>query len=661
MSEYMSKDVFEQDVKGFLFFNELTPLGTERSKMIFEFNKETLYKLREGDIVAVESFTTLTPHGEGTCYTLLEILRLSPTHITIDRLKKYKFMGAVREFLKESTKDFEENDPRIIRDHVYVEADAEPTGYLMKVVTTKKGDKTETRFEFEQEPSKPILGRDVGVLKSNVLKELINKNVEDGIVIGELFSNFAERKIPILIKPHRMITHHYSIFGFTGSGKSNLNSVMITRLLNSQQLKVVIFDLSDEYTSLMIDKLLSKGIVLIDENDIPKSVAQYLKCKSEGTATEEQLELASKELAETSKKPGVYDSPSFVPVYQKLFKELLEKDKIRIFRHVSSEMAIGIFTVQDFFDELADRATDYDTRHVKNMMDFFPTVCEDMGVEYNENHSAWEIDSIPNFCELIRTLKGKAGIKDTVAFNSSIEAILTAIERSRARKEEEKKEGEATKTEEETVEDFVVGLDWVVEQFVEKSEGELNFCIIVSSEKNNLIAAMNYAITRSLEIRRRGTRKHSVLFVIDEGHEFVINPREAGTSSEEKESSRIIERLTRMGRKYGLGVCIASQRVAHLNTTAISNCHTTFIGSLPRSYDRNTMNEAYAVSQDVLNQVVTFPPGNWYIVSMIATGIKNVPIRIVAPNREVELAKFFNEKKYLSEDNIKLLKGIDYL
>jgi len=204
-------------------------------------------------------------------------------------------------------------------------------------------------------------------------------------------------------------------------------------------------------------------------------------------------------------------------------------------------------------------------------------------------------------------------------------------------------------------------LNWVVEEFVEKTEGDLNLCILVSSEKSSLITTLSNVITRSLEIRRHGTRKHNVLFVVDEGHEFVMNPRETGTSKEEKESSRVIERLTRMGRKYGLGVCIASQRVAHLNTTAISNCHTTFIGALPRRYDRDTMNEAYAVSQDILNQVVTFPPGNWYVVSMIATGIKNVPIRIVAPNREVELSEFFNEKKCLTGENIKLLQKVDYL
>jgi len=46
---------------------------------------------------------------------------------------------------------------------------------------------------------------------------------------------------------------------------------------------------------------------------------------------------------------------------------------------------------------------------------------------------------------------------------------------------------------------------------------------------------------------------------------------------------------------------------------------------------------------------------------MIAIGLKNVPIRIIAPNREVELAEFFKDRNYLSQTNLDLLKSISYL
>ena len=646
--EYMNKELFEQDVRGFLFFNEKSFDGTERSKMIFEFTKKALYKLREGDLVAVESFTNLTPHEGGKCYTLLEILSLSPTHITIDRLKKYRFMGAVREFLKESTKDFEEEDSRLIRDHVYIEAIAQPTGYLMMVLD-------DNNVKFVEEPSKPILGRDVGVLKPGILKKLINKDVEKGIVVGDLFSNFTEKRIPVMVRPHRLITHHYSIFGFTGSGKSNLNSTIITRLLERENLKVIVFDLADEYTALLIDKILSKGIVLVDESDVPESVVEYLKANQEGNSTNEQLETASKELAETTKKPGVYDSPDFVPVYAKVFKELLKDKRIRILRHLPLEEMVAISTLQDFFDELEARATSaWEKRDCKNMRDILKKYCEEEGITWKENLAEWEIDEFDDFEGFIKGLCSRVGITEKKAFYPTIEALLEKIKRV-------KEMAEKVKSEEEVKEGYILDPNWVIKNFVEETKGDYDLCILVASDKEKLISILNRIITVSLEIRRRGTRKHSVLFVVDEGHEFVMNPRESGLSEGERNSSRVIERLTRMGRKYGLGVCIASQRVAHLNTTAISNCHTTFIGALPRKYDRDTMNEAYAVSQDILNQVVTFPPGNWYLVSMIATGIKNVPIRIVAPNREVELAEFFKDNHLLDEENIKTLKNIHSL
>jgi len=639
----MDKRFFEQDIKGFLFFIEHAADGSERAKLIFEFNKTVLNKLREGDIIAVEAFPSLTIEGE-KYYTLFEVTKISPTHITIDRLRRYRFMGAVREFLKEATKDFEAEDPTLIRDHVYVEVEAVITGYTMKAGS---------KLDFINEPCKPILGRDAGVLNSNAIEAFINKGVDKGIIVGKLFSAYEAKEVEVKVKPHRLITHHYTIFGFTGAGKSNLNSVIISRLLSEGNIKIVIFDLADEYTALLIDKILSSGIVLIDENNLPESVIAYLqvKWKKKKTGDSKLLIQASNELAETVKKPGIYDSSTFISVYREVFKEALKSDKIRILKFSPEEVFL-ISTVQEFFDELERRATtSWDRRHYQNMLDILPRYCEEEGVEFKEDLAEWSIEEFNNFEEFINGLCDR--IKASDSFRSTVEAILARMERAHRLVEK----GKESITEEE----HAVNVNWVIKNFVEEEKGDYNLCIIVSSEKDKLTSILATIITRSLEIRRHGTRKHSVLFVVDEGHEFVINPRESGLSEDERTSSRVIERLTRMGRKYGLGVCIASQRVAHLNTTAISNCHTTFVGALPRKYDRDTMNEAYAISQDVLNQVVTFPPGNWYLVSMIATGIKNVPIKIVAPNREKELAEFFREKKYLNDEQVKILRDTGYL
>jgi len=623
--EYLNKEVFEQDVKGFLFFIEVTPDGSERAKLVFEFNKEALNKLREGDIVAVESFSSLTQSGE-TYYTLIEITRVSPTHITIDRLKRYRFMGAVREFLKEATKDFEAGDPTLVRDHVYIEAEGVITGYLMKVGSAN--------VEFINETSKPILGRDVGVLNPNTIERLINQGIDKGLVVGNLYSTYQERKkIELKVKPHRMITHHYTVFGFTGSGKSNLSAEILSKLIKEERLNAIVFDLSDEYTALLADILENQGIIIVDKDDLPESLFEYYK------GEEQDVDKISLELAIKTKKPGVFDAPEFEDIYQKFFKKVIEDKRIKIID--IAKLGAEKLDFLTLYSILQERCSSHaSNRQMLEQLDPFirKALKEDESIEKDETGN---FEITPENLEKLKKLI--LGCYSQL-FKDKEYAIVGII---KALCEEYKLRLELA-AEEETGENFVTQ-DWILQNYVMEQHDDKKLCIIVSSDRERMAQLILNLISNSLRARRKaGTKTHDVLFVIDEAHEFVLNPRESGLSDIERSCSRMIERLTRMGRKYGLGMGLASQRVAYLNTTALSNCHTTFIGALPRKYDRDTMNEAYAISPEVLARVVTFPPGNWYVVSSGALGINNVPIRITAPNREVELAMYFKNKGYLT-------------
>jgi DNA helicase HerA-like ATPase len=633
--EYMDKNLFEQDVKGFLFFLEPTSDGGEKAKIIFEFNKEVLNKVREGDIVAVESFTSLT--GTEKYYTLLEITRISPTHITIDRLKKYRFMGAVREFLKEATKDFEAGDPTLVRDHVYVEVEAVITGYTMKVGSPEP--------EFINEPSKPILGRDVGILNTKTLGKLINRGIDKGLSVGNLYSTYEERKdIELKVKPRKMITHHYTIFGFTGSGKSNLSAEILSKLITEEKVNVIVFDLSDEYTALLADILEEQGIIVVDKDDLPESLLEYYDGK------EKDADKVAKELAVKTKKPGVFDSSEFEETYQKFFKRVIEDKRVKVID--TKKLSVEKLDFLTFFSILQDRCSHPANKKMLDQLEPFikKALKEDKTIE-KDRFGNFEItpENLEKLKKIILDCYSRLFDKEYAILNI-IKGFFEEYDlRFELSKEEEKKE-------------YCVTLDWIVENYVANQFEDKKICIIVSSDKEKMASLIFNSVNSSLKVRRRaGTKTHDVLFVVDEAHEFVINPRESGLLDIERRCSRIIERLTRMGRKYGLGMALASQRVAYLNTTALSNCHTTFIGALPRKYDRDTMNEAYAISPEVLNRVVTFPPGSWYVVSSIAMGINNVPIRVQAPNREKELAKYFLEKKYLTEEGVKILKDAQLL
>ncbi len=89
------------------------------------------------------------------------------------------------------------------------------------------------------------------------------------------------------------------------------------------------------------------------------------------------------------------------------------------------------------------------------------------------------------------------------------------------------------------------------------------------------------AINISREMLRKRKRQFKVrpyvLFVFDEAQEFV--PDLSNSRGVDKECSQEIETLLRQGRKYGLGECIATQRIAYLNTSALQQLHTYFVGT----------------------------------------------------------------------------------
>jgi DNA helicase HerA-like ATPase len=149
------------------------------------------------------------------------------------------------------------------------------------------------------------------------------------------------------------------------------------------------------------------------------------------------------------------------------------------------------------------------------------------------------------------------------------------------------------------------------------------------------------SLTQDLLVRRkrRFQVKPYVLLVFDEAQEFIPS----NASGIEAKCSAHVETLLRQGRKYGLGVCIATQRVAYLNTNALQQLHTYFVGTLPRPYDREVISETFMIDRSILEKTLEFAPGEWLLSSYIATGIENVPIFIKADNAENEVEKYLKQ------------------
>jgi len=143
--------------------------------------------------------------------------------------------------------------------------------------------------------------------------------------------------------------------------------------------------------------------------------------------------------------------------------------------------------------------------------------------------------------------------------------------------------------------------------------------------------------------KRKFQVKPYVLFVFDEAQEFI--PDLTGSAGIDKKCSKEVETLLRQGRKYGLGGCVATQRIAYLNTNALQQLHTYFVGTLPRPYDRTVVSNTFMIDEGILEKTLEFAPGEWLLSSYIATGIENVPIFIRADNAENELEKYLKNLK----------------
>jgi DNA helicase HerA-like ATPase len=136
--------------------------------------------------------------------------------------------------------------------------------------------------------------------------------------------------------------------------------------------------------------------------------------------------------------------------------------------------------------------------------------------------------------------------------------------------------------------------------------------------------------------RKTGNITPLVSFIFDEADEFI--PQQAtGTYQDSKE---IIETLARRGRKFGLGIGIATQRVVYLDTNIMGQPHTYFISKLPRKSDRERVAEAFAVPEDMFTQTFKFQKGNWLLVSHDATGLDAVPIPIKTHNAEERIIEY---------------------
>jgi len=561
--------------------------------------------LEEGMLVAVKNFKQTEKDTER--YTLLEISRVWPEHFGLRGLSDHGYYPMQFEIIEQSEADWQTDDKATMM----IQISAIPVNYDLTLAPPDE-------CKFIKGFSYPIVASEAYLLNSKMINRMYNQKITQKLGIDPtkttedahkdprlgLIKMFQATKtvIPIYIDFENLVRYHFGVFAFTGGGKSNLMSNILRRLLlHTKDIKIIIFDISCEYLFLLMD-------IFTDPN-IPSKVILETKTES--------LE----QLTNSVVKPREYETDTRI---ENSFKQILDQGKVSYYTKPKQKVpAYG-----EFIEQLeGQRSGNVDKPHYIEAIDRIADAIREY-IEENALSESQEIDEdFINYIdakatETIQTFKvhEKSGL---FAWATTRSALLEVIKK---KQEEEKKE--------------IGGL--TAEKIRELLEGtERLICVSVSEPFT--IKELVITLSRDLLARRkrRFQVKPYILFVFDEAQEFI--PDLSSATGIDKKCSKQVETLLRQGRKYGLGACIATQRIAYLNTNALQQLHTYFVGTLPRPYDRQLVSNTFMIDQGILEKTLEFAPGEWLLSSYIATGIENVPIFIKADNAEKEIEEHLNQ------------------
>ncbi len=585
----------------------------------FDYTRVLMNDLKEGDLVAVNNFAT---DGSSTHWSVLELVSVLPVHYALgSRPEDLRgFPGYIMAAAGNLPTDWMQQESTSSEDTTKIQCIATPIN-LEIVQKASSAD-----LMLEDETNIPMIGSEVKLLSVGSTKEILNKNLNglaDIITVGTLI---REPDIEVLMDTQNAIKTHIGIFGFTGVGKSNFISTLVNSLVSSHlKVKIIILDLNNEYLGLLGDILLSgntKGMILnIGEKTLTGKVQEFVHNNSP-VSIDEALAAYLKDL---------YLTRGLVPLrpsFGKILKAILQGDTLKILKDEYTQ------SVEEFINAERDKLfDDYATIKIMAYLDLLFS-----GITNRIGNIAMNLDPT-----VARTIHGQ------------LAAIIEQIESS----------GDAPGKSTDTPISMRIN---IMRQDLKKifnppiwnirPQNTINFNDIISElndeSRSSLIIVNSFDPDEMREFtynlgmrvyehrRRRGKISPLISFVFDEADEFIPSTALAGSTY--YSSKKVVEMIARRGRKFGIGLTIATQRSTYLDTNIMGQLHTYFVSKLPRETDRERVGEAFAVSTEMFTQTFKFKKGDWLYISHESAGLDSVPIPIHSKDAEVRIRDYFNSQ-----------------
>jgi DNA helicase HerA-like ATPase len=538
------------------------------------FDMRVLDKLHSPSFVGIERPTADNPKT----YLIYEVVGVRATHLQ-ELGVRLSMPGVLREeFLQTIERDWE-----VPREN-WIDVVAAPTGYLARAV--------DGRVEFEKTTISPLTGKQAHLLSKEAVKAFVC--TENGAEVGRLMG----LDVPVTARIDAMIRYHTGIFGFTGTGKSNLTSVLVRKAIETvQDLRVVVFDIAGEYVVSLLD-LLENGFVYTTEREAIEDAEEFVRSQTIPESLEEAI--GTEEVERALKRLHVNGRVRRLDLTEPSQREVLVEDVLKLLNSIVSSDRPGAIAAKitlgrlaGFMEEKGLRETDSLLEVAANaeMAEGFRSILEEFGEE----------------------LHGMSSERKTV------ETILRLLEnpaRGMGR-------GKEMTMNPERLAELVL------------SNGAPSLTVVYIPNLVDAREAVSKYVNCLLKLKKRGFSRVNVLTVLDEAQEFV--PDRTRKEDATEQSNTAVETILRQGRKYRAGCWLSTQRVAHLNVNALQQLHTYFTSTLPRYYDRMVIADAYSLDYEVLNRVAELDTGEWMFVSYKATKRRNVPVFISTPNNEQKI------------------------
>jgi hypothetical protein len=569
-----------------------------------EYHKDLMRLVEEGMLLAIRNFKSGKDGLER--FTLAEVASLRPEHFGLQGLSSQTYYPMQFEIIQQSVSDWRSDD----HSTMMVTVAAIPINYDLCIA--------EAEPHYEKGFSYPVIAEQAFVLNHELIHQMYNRRIlermnldwrkpsleedprrEPRIGTVSMFEA-AKEQIPIYIDFESLVRYHFGIFSFTGGGKSNLLANLIRRLVyHAKNTNIIVFDISMEYPFLLMD-------VFAD----PKVNSKIVLESDVGSADE---------LSDSLVKPRAFESDErAIAAFSKIISLK------RVDRFVKPRFQIPRFG--DILSSVEDQRKESTGKQVYiEALDTIKQVVSehmeangfDDGTEINEQF----VRLLAERSEQIVTELKVSDKSNVYAWATTRMQLLDQIER--ARKEQQRRG---------------ITSDRILDLLEESTR-----LVCVSVAEPNIIKELAIDVAERMLWRRKRRFKVEpfVLFVFDEAQEFA--PSLADARGMDRDCSETVEKLLRQGRKYGLGGCLATQRIAYLNTNTLQQLHTYFVGTLPRPYDRQLVSDTFTIDLSILEKTLEFSPGEWLLSSYIATGMENVPIFIRTDDSEKAVSGFLDQ------------------